>query len=153
MNTMDFRFAASPAALDRMLSLLGIATAGSLASVITAGIRPLHPALCLTALVMAFAAHLAHAARCRSRSPRVRSLAGFLWAPAGRLRRIPVGTPLLAGKRYYFDPSQACEPMLVWIGWWNCGTFTSQPASAEYFFVERRNTRYAILAQDLISAG
>lgn len=153
MNATASRFAPGPAALDRVLSLLGITAAWSLASILAAGPLPLHPALYLSAFVLAFAAHLAHDARCRSRPPRVRSLAGFLWTPAGRFRRIPVGTPLLAAKRYYFNPSQAYQPMLVWVGWWNSKTFTGDPASAEYFFFERSSTRYAILARDLVPAG
>jgi hypothetical protein len=153
MNVTALRIAPGPAALDRGLSLLGITAAWSLASMLTAGVRPLHPALYLSAFVLGCAAHLAHDARCRSRPPRVRSLAGFLWAPAGRLRRIPVDTPLLAAKRYHFSPSQAYAPMLVWVGWWNCRTFTGDPSSAEYFFVERGSTRYAIPARDLAGAG
>ena len=153
MNATALRFAPGPAALDRVLSLLGIAAAWSLASLLTAGTWPLHPALSLSAFVLAFGAHLAHDARCRSRPPRVRSPAGFLWAPAGRVRRIPVDTPLLAAKRYYFYPRQAYQPMLVWVGWWNCRTFTGDPASAEYFFVQRGGTRYAIPAKDLVPAG
>ena len=153
MNATAPRTAPDPAVLDRATSLLGITAAWSLAAMLAACIRPLHPALYLAAFGLAVAAHLAHDARCRSRPPRVRSLAGFLWAPAGRIRRIPVDTPLLAAKRYHFNPSQAYDPMCVWVGWWNCRTFTGDPASAEYFFVERGSTRYAILARDVVPAG
>jgi L-alanine-DL-glutamate epimerase-like enolase superfamily enzyme len=153
MNATAPRIAPGPAVLDRVTSLLGITAAWSLAAMLAAFARPLHPALYLSGFGLAVAAHLAHAARCRSRAPRVRSLAGFLWAPAGRIRRIPAGTPLLAAKRYYFNPSQAYHPMLVWVGWWNCRTFTGDPASAEYFFVERGSTRYAVPACDLVQAG
>ena len=153
MNVTALRVAPGPAALDRITSLLGITAAWSLAVLLAAGVRPLHPALYLSALVLALAGHRALDARCGPRPPRVRSLAGFLWAPAGRLRRIPEGTPLLAAKRYHFNPSQAYHPMRVWVGWWNCRTFTGDPASAEYFFLERGSTRYAIPARDLVPAG
>lgn len=147
------RFAPGPAALDRMASMLGITAAWSLAVPLAAGVRPLHPALYLVALALALALHRALDARCGPRPPRVRSLAGFLWAPAGRFRRIPAGRPLLTAKRYHFSPSQAFHPMLVWAGWWNCRSFTGDPTSAEYFFVERGGTRYAIRATDLVPGG
>lgn len=153
MNLTAPRIASGPAALDRALSLLGITAAWSLTSMLAAGIGRLHPAIYLSVFVLAFTAHLAHDSRCRSRPPQVRSLAGFLWAPVGRIRRIPVDAPLLAAKRYYFNPSHAYEPMLVWVGWWNCRTFIGDPASAEFFFIERGSTRYAITARDLVPAG
>ena len=149
MNVTALRVAPGSAALDRITSLLGITAAWSFAVLLAAGVRPLHPELYLSGLVLAVAGHRALDARCGPRPPRVRSLAGFLWAPAGRVRRIPEGTPLLAAKRYHFNPSQAYHPMRVWVGWWNCRTFTGDPASAEYFFVERGSTRYAIPARDL----
>ena len=153
MNVTALRVAPGSAVLDRITSLLGITAAWSLAVLLAAGVRPLHPALYLSALVLALAGHGALDARYGPRPPGVRSLAGFLWAPVGRFRRIPEGTPLLAAKRYHFNPSQAYHPMLVWVGWWNCRTFTGDPASAEYFFVERGSTRYAIPARDLVPAG
>lgn len=153
MNVTALRFAPGSAALDRITSLLGITAAWSLAVLLAAGVRPLHPALYLSALFLALAGYRTLDARYGPRPPRVRSLAGFLWAPAGRFRRVPEGMPLLAAKRYHFNPSQAYHPMLVWVGWWNCRTFTGDPASAEYFFVERGSTRYAIPASDLVPAG
>lgn len=151
MNVTALRVAPGPAALDRITSLLGITAAWSLAVLLAAGVRPLHPVLYLSALALALAGHRALDARYGPR--RVRSLAGFLWAPAGRFRCIPEGTPLLAAKRYHFNPSQAYHPMRVWVGWWNCRTFTGDPASPEYFFLERGSTRYAIPARDLVPAG
>lgn len=75
----------------------------------------------------------------------MRSLAGFAWAPLGRLRYIPPATPLLAAKRYWFTESQAYEPMRVRVGWWNCRTFSGDtgPEEVEYVFFTRRSTRYA----------
>lgn len=153
MNVTAPRTAPSPAVLDLVTSLLGITAAWSLTAVLAACVWPLRPALYLWGMGAALAGHLAHHARCRVRPPRVRSLAGLLWAPVGRIRHVPAGTPLLAAKRYHFNPSQAYRPMLVWVGWWNCRTFTGDPTSAEYFFLERGSTRYAIPARDLVPAG
>ena len=141
-----------PAAPARTWSLPATA-AGTLAAALAAWISPLHPGLSLPAIALAAAGHLALQSRCRSRPPRVRSLAGFLWAPLGRLRRVAADTPLLAAKRHYFIQRVAHRPMVVWVGWWNCRTFPGDPAAIEYFFVERGSTRYAIPAADLVAAS
>jgi hypothetical protein len=139
----------SPATIDCLATLAGITSTWSVAGVLMAGRVRLHPALYVAVLALGVGAYLLHHAACLSRPPRVRSLRGFLWAPFGRLRRIPEGMPLLAAKRYHYNPSEACSPMVVWAGWWSCRTFTGDPASAEYVFFDRR-TRYAVLASDLL---
>ena len=154
MTLMSFRAAGHTAALDALTAVLGACAlwggaAGLLAAVVPgpAGVYPW-----LTAAGLAL--HLAHAARCRRRPPRVRSLAGFAWAPLGRLRHIPAATPLLAAKRYWFTESQAYEPMRVRVGWWNCRTFSGDtgPEEVEYVFFTRGSTRYALPARELVPA-
>lgn len=139
----------SPATLDCLATLAGITCTWSVAGMLMAGRVTLHPALYVAFLGLGVGAYLLHHAACLSRPPRVRSLRGFLWAPFGRIRRIPKGMPVLAAKRYYYNPSEAWSPMVVWIGWWSCRTFTGDPASAEYVFFDRRS-RYAVLASDLL---
>jgi hypothetical protein len=152
MTLISFRAARHPAALDALPAVLGaLALWGSAAALLAAAV-PGSAAPCPWLIAAGLALHLAHAARCRRRPPRVRSLAGFAWAPAGRLRRIPAGTPLLAAKRYWFTPSEAYEPMRVWIGWWSCGTFPGDPDQVEYVFFSRGSTRYALPARDLVPA-
>lgn len=140
---------ARPGTLDRSVTLVGITLAVSLAAIAAARVAAPHLAFYLAAMIVAWGTHALHDLRCRARPPRVRSLAGFLWAPFGRFRRVPEGTPLLSAKRYYFHPSSAHRPMLVWLGWWNCKTFPGDPASAEYFFFDRGG-RYALPAADVL---
>ena len=139
----------SPATIDCLATLVDITSTWSLAGVLMADRVTLHPALYVAILALGVGAYLLHHAACLSRPPRVRSLRGFLWAPFGRIRRVPEGMPLLAAKRYHYNPSVAYSTMVVWVGWWSCRTFTGDPASAEYVFFDRR-TRYAVLASDLV---
>ena len=139
----------TPATLDCLATLTGIAATWSVAGLLMAGHVTMNPALYVVLLGVALTAHLLNHAACLAHPPRVRSFRGFLRAPFGRVRRIPEEMPLLAAKAYHFHPSMAYSPMLVWIGWWSCRTFTGDPASDEYFFFYRRS-RYAVLATDLI---
>lgn len=152
MTPISFRATWTPAALDRLTSVPGAlalwGSAGGLLAAVVPGPAALHPWLLASILAL----HLAHAARCRRRPPRVRSLAGFAWAPLGRLRRVPAATPLLAAKRYWFTASEAYQPMLVWVGWWCCGTFPGDPEGVEYVFFTRGSTRYALPARELVPA-
>ena len=133
---------------DLLWNLLGITATLP----ITGGLPPdrLELSLGVRVLITALAwAYAAHAAACRSRPPRVRSIRGFFWAPFGRIRRIPEGMPLLAAKRYHYNSSIAYSPMRAWVGWWNCKTFSGDHGGEEYFFIDRR-TRYAIPASALL---
>lgn len=88
-NATALRFAAGRAGLDRMLSRLGI----------TAGIRPLY----LSALVKEWPrTWRTPPGAGRGRPGRARSPASS-GLPPDAFRRIPVGAPLLAGKRYSFN--------------------------------------------------
>lgn len=149
MFTITRTAGSTPATLDCLATLLGIAAVWSLSGLLIAGHATLSPVLYVVLLGVAITAHLLHHAACLANPPRVRSIRGFLWAPFGRVRRIPQDMPLLAAKAYHFNPSIAYSPMLVWVGWWSCRTFTGDPASDEYFFFYRRN-RYAVLATNLI---
>jgi hypothetical protein len=133
---------------DLLWNLVGITATVAIAG----GLPPDHVGLNLGMRVLLIAlttcAYVAHAAACRSHPPRVRSARGFFWAPFGRIRRIPEGMPLLAAKKYYYDPSVAYSPMRAWVGWWNCKTFPGDREAEEYFFIDRRS-RYAIPASAL----
>ncbi|MDB4949415.1 MAG: hypothetical protein JWM27_2064 [Gemmatimonadetes bacterium] len=74
--------------------------------------------------------------------PPLRSLRGFLWAPAGRIIVIPPGTTVFSGKKYYFRPGTATDEIRVWAGWWNCRTFSGD--DTEYVFFERGCSRKAV---------
>ncbi|MBB4635882.1 hypothetical protein [Longimicrobium terrae] len=137
-------------ALDVPLSLLGIAGMWTLAGVMAAGFGLPDPVLNIAGLGTAGLAWCRHHARCRRRPPPVRSLAGFLWAPLGRVRRVEAGTPILGGKRYCFQPTTVSEPLIVWAGWWNGGRFAGAAQTDDYFFVQRRS-RLAIPAAWIVT--
>lgn len=94
------------------------------------------------------ALHLIYHLRCLRRPPHVRSLAGILWAPFGRIRHIVPGQTVMCGKRYFFHSYRADQRRLFWAGWWNCRAFCGD--SVEYFFFDRGSTRYAVAAPDVL---
>lgn len=140
----------SPSTADRLFNLLGITTTWYVVVILSPEWLGLPRALHLLLYAAAVGAYLVHHAACSANPPPTRSARGILFAPFGRVRRIPEGMPLMSGKRYYFHPSEAHEPMVVWVGWWNCRTFPGDDAAQEYHFIDRRSTRYAIPAGDLL---
>jgi hypothetical protein len=81
------------------------------------------------------------ALRREGRTPR--SLAAPFLAPFGRLHTVPAGTEVYSAKRWHFRLGVTCEPMRVWVGWWNCRAF--HEGEERFYFVERRS-RFAVPA-------
>jgi hypothetical protein len=100
------------------------------------------PPFAIGTLAVAIATLWMEPAFASRRLPPLRSLRGFLWAPAGRIIVVPAGTPMFSGKKYYFRPRVATDEMRVWAGWWNCRTFSGD--DAEYVFFERGGSRMAV---------
>lgn len=130
--------------LDLLLSLTAIAAAVSFCGAVAVSIWPVSPELHLWLFAVTSLGHAIHTrdpARC---PPRVRSFAGFLWAPAGRVRRLAAGTPVLAGKRYYLYASCVPSTMILWVGWWNCRVCEIAGTREECVILRRGSTTYAV---------
>lgn len=130
--------------LDPLLSLAAIAAATSVCGTVAVSIWPVPPDFHLWLFAVVSLGHAVYTrdhARCPSR---VRSFAGFLWAPAGRIRLVAAGSPVLAGKRYYLYASCAPSTMLVWVGWWNCRVCDVAGTREECVILWRGSTTYAL---------
>jgi hypothetical protein len=130
--------------LDLLLNAAGIAAVGMSLAAVAGALSP----RAVGALASALALQVLYHRRCLARPPHVRSLAGFLWAPFGRIRRIAPDQAVMRARRYHFHQGHAYERMLLWAGWWNCRAFSGD--AVEYFFFERGSTRFAVAVADVL---